>query len=66
MPRGGTTGLPPTPAELRALAARARHHASYLSGGEAEKRLLELAEELEAKAVALETPQAVIPRATRP
>jgi hypothetical protein len=31
-----------------------------------EKRLLELAEELEAKAVALETPQAVIPRATRP
>jgi hypothetical protein len=29
-------------------------------------RLLELAEELEAKAVALETPQVVIPRATRP
>jgi hypothetical protein len=37
MPRGGTTGLPPTPAELRARAARARHHAGYLSGDEAEK-----------------------------
>jgi hypothetical protein len=64
MPWGGTTGLPQTPAELRDQAARARRLARYVSGDEAETRLLELAEELEAKAVALETPQVVIPPAT--
>jgi len=43
-----------TPAKLREQTARARRLAEYLAGDEAEKRLLELADELEAKADAIE------------
>ena len=46
-----------TPAKLREQAARARRLAEYLAGDEAEKRLLELADELEARAVAIEHAQ---------
>ena len=64
MPRGAD--MPPSPAELRDQAARARRYARVLAGDEAAKRLDELADELEAKAAALEAPQVVIPPATRP
>ena len=46
-----------TPTKLREQAARARRLAEYLAGDEAEKRLLELADELEARAVAIEHAQ---------
>lgn len=54
MPRGSRTDLPPTPAALRDKAARARGLAHLLMGDEAEQRLLDMADELEARADALE------------
>ena len=50
-----------TPAKLREQTARARRLAEYLAADEAEKRLLELADELEAKADAIERPQPMPP-----
>jgi hypothetical protein len=47
----------PSPAELREEAAQARRWAQYVAGDVAERRLLELAYELEAKAAELEAPQ---------
>jgi hypothetical protein len=47
---------PPTPAELRKQASRARDLAAHLIGDEAEARLLKLADELEAKATGMEEP----------
>jgi hypothetical protein len=44
-----------TPGKLREQAARARRLAKHLAGDEAEKRLLALADELEARADAMET-----------
>ncbi len=60
MPRGSPADLPPTPAELRHQAARARRYARYLSGDVAEQRLIGLADELEARAAEMQRPQEVI------
>jgi hypothetical protein len=49
-----TVPLPRAPADLRRQAARARHHADYFAGDPAEKRLRELAAELDAIADVLE------------
>jgi hypothetical protein len=51
----------PTPTELRKQATRARAFAEQLVGDVAEKRLRELADELDAKADAMEQPQPVPP-----
>jgi hypothetical protein len=59
MPRGAGINLSPTSAELRDVAARARRHARALAGDEAERQLLELADELEARATAMEEPRPV-------
>ena len=44
----------PSPAELRQQAARARRFARQLAGDDAAKRLLDLADELEARVAAME------------
>ena len=57
MPRGRARlplGLAYTPAELRAQALRIRHHARDHVGDQAENKLTELADELDAKATSLE------------
>jgi hypothetical protein len=51
----------PSPAELREEAAQARRWAQYVAGDVAERRLLDVANELEAKAAELEASQPMSP-----
>jgi hypothetical protein len=55
--RCGTTKTPRIPAELREQAAKCRRYAHEFAGDEAEKRLRDLANRLEAEAAAIEQAQ---------